>query len=273
MYHETTSASPGSYSRRSSCSLSEEWISEFEDSDGVSHQYRRSKHRNDHHSRSFSYSSHSRSQSGSARYSPASSTRNRGQYSPNTLRKFVSKQFFDSSSGKMRHHGDYYDHRRNVDPNMANSSNFSSRRHGSQKRRDDAQAANSKVVVLLGKYGRKKGNHGAGTQSGDADDMVALDSMTPQQATAVFHDEVARMMLEEGEECVEANDVEEFLDGYMRLRSPFYLAMVDEFFRAVCVDCYKRPVDIPLDGRSGSFSTSSKSLRSDSHVNNFNMRM
>lgn len=186
--------------------------------------------------------------------------RNRGQYSPNALRKFGRKQSsLDSPSGKVRHHGDYYDLRRNVDSSVANSNR-------SQKRRDDAQsaAANSKVVVLLGKYGRKKGNHGVGTQSGDLDDMVALDSMTPQEAIAVFHDEVARMMHEEGEECVEADDVQEFLDGYMRLRSPFYLAMVDEFFRSLCVDCYKRPVEIPFDGRSGSFSTSSKSLRSDS---------
>lgn len=268
MYHETTSASPGSYSRRSSCSLSEGWISELEDSDGVSHQYGRSKHRNsDHHSRSFSYS---RSQSGSARYSPSSPTRrnNRGQYSPNnSLRKFISNKHSldDSPSGKMRHHGDYYEYRGNLHPN---SSNFPSRRHGSsQKRRDES---NSKVELLLGKYGHKKGNQ---RTSGDMDNMVALDSLTPQEAIAVFHDEVARMMDEEGEECVEAKDIEEFLDGYMRLRSPFYLSMVDDFFRAVCVDCYKRPVEIPVDGRSGS---SSRSFRSDSqlhHFHNTNMRM
>lgn len=263
MYHETTSASPGSYSRRSS--LSEELVSEFDESDGVAHQYHRSKHRNnDYHSRSFSYS---RSQSGSARYSPSSSTRiNRGQYFPNnTLRKFVSnKQFLDSPSGRLRHHGDYYGHRRNLHPN---SSNLPNRRHGSssQKRRDDV---NSKVSMLLGKYGHKKEHHGP---RGDMDDMVALDSLTPQQAIAVFHDEVARMMDEEGEDCLEANDVEEFLDGYLRLRSPFYVSMVDEFFRVVCVDCYKRPMEFPAEGRSGS-----SSLRSDSqlhHFHNLKMRM
>ena len=262
---------------------------EFEDSDGVSHHYRRSKHRGDHlrgnHSRSPGFSAHSRSLSGSARYSPSSSMRNRGyECSPNTLRKLVSKELLESSGhGKIRHHGEYYDHRRNVDSNFANSSNHSSRRHhGNQKnRRDDGhhdgyhdnhQSASSKVVMLLGKYGRRKGAHGRI----DMDDTpIALDSMTPEEAIAVFHDEVARMMLEEGQECGEAADVEEFLDGYMRLRSPFYVAMVDEFFRAVCVDCYKRPVEIPLDGRSGSLS--SKSLRSDSqlhrHLDRFNTRM
>lgn len=233
MYHETTSASPGSYSRRSSRTATDEWISELEDSDGVSHQYRRSKHRD---RNELLYSS--RSQPGSGRYSPA------GQYSPSELRKLASKQFHDPSP-KTGHDDHYYDHR-----------NPGSRRDKS--RRDD-EPAKPKVKVLLGKYGRSKKGHRK-----EQDDMVALDSMTPQEAIAVFHEEVARMMLEEGEECVEANDVEEFLDGYMRLRSPFYSSMVDEFFRAVCVDCYKRPVEVPIDVRSGSFSTSSKSLRSDS---------
>jgi hypothetical protein len=267
MYHETTSASPGSYSsRRTSCSLSEGWMPEFEDSDGASHHYRRSKQRD--HARvnlSRSPSLHSRSQSGSA----SSSTRNRAHLSPNTLRKLVSKELLASSRGRMRHHGDYY--HRPVDSTIANSSNHSSRRHhGSQKHHESA----SNVMVLLGKYNRRKGAHGRV----DDETPIALDSMTPEDAIAVFHDEVARMLLEEGQECGEAADVEEFLDGYMRLRSPFYVAMVDEFFRAVCVDCYKRPVELPVDGRSGSLS--SKSLRSDSqlhhrlrHLHSFNTRL
>lgn len=55
----------------------------------------------------------------------------------------------------------------------------------------------------------------------------------------MFYDEVVCMMFEEGEECVEVNDVEEFFDGYMCLWLFFYLVMVDEFFCVVCVDCYK----------------------------------
>lgn len=280
MYHETTSASPGSYSsRRSSWNLSEVWMSEFEDSDGVSHHHPRSKERGDNsradHSPSYS-ALHSRSQSGSARYSPASPTRNGGEYSPNTLRKLVSKELLESSHSRMRHHGDYYDvaHKRSVDSNIANSSNPSSRRHHGKRRDDSRQgaSASSKVVVVLGKYDRRKGAHGRVNLD---DTPVALDSLAPEEAIAVFHDEVARMMLEDGKECGEAADVEEFLDGYMRLRSPFYVAMVDEFFRAVCVDCYKRPVEVPVDGRS--VSLSSKSLRSESqlhhHFHSFNTRM
>lgn len=47
------------------------------------------------------------------------------------------------------------------------------------------------------------------------------------------------MMFEEGLDCCEVNDVEEFFDGYMWLWLFFYLFMVDDFFRVVCVDCYK----------------------------------
>lgn len=135
--------------------------------------------------------------------------------------------------------------------------------HHPQKRQIDSSAVSSKVLVLLGKYGNRKGLRVAGLQpapnpnpkpriSGFNDDATAtaaasavpLDSISPQEAVAVFQDEVARMMLEEGE-CDEIADIEDFLDGYMRLRSPFYLEMVEEFFRAVCFDCYRRPLDLP----------------------------
>ena len=275
MYHETTSASPGSYSsRRSSCNISEGWMPEFEDSEGVSHHYRRSKDRgnnNNNRSRSLSHSAYSRSQSvSSARCSPPTSNHNRSQYSPNTLRRIFTKELLDPPShGKMRHRdGDYYDGHKHS--NLANSSNHSNRRrHGNPKKRTDDGGSNasSKVVVLLGKYGRRKGAPRGRVDIDDDDDTaIALDSMTPEEAIAVFHDEVARMLAEEGHECGEAADVEEFLDGYMRLRSPFYVAMVDDFFRAVCVDCYKRPVEVPVDGRSVG---SSKSLRLDSHLHHF----
>lgn len=242
MYHETTSASPGSYaSRRSSCSLSEEWASEVEDSDGLSHHERRTKHRNAASLSSYSYSG--------SRYSASTSDGNRGN-------------------------GGYYNRKRN-DSSLTNST-FSSR--GAPKKRDGNSTSGSKLAVQFGKHGNRKDRVGSQGQFRTSDDTaIPLDSISPQEAIAVFHDEVAQMMFEEGLDCCEANDVEEFLDGYMRLRSPFYLSMVDDFFRAVCVDCYKRPVDLPVEStppslnRLGSSITSSKSTRSESQAHNLNL--
>jgi hypothetical protein len=128
------------------------------------------------------------------------------------------------------------------------------------KRRDLGNPVdlNSKVAVLLGKYGSRKGLRIAGLESGapstnlecNLDRMtnnpgdVPLDSLSPQEAVAVFQDEVARMMVEDGE-YAEVQDIDEFLDGYLRLSSPFYVQMVQEFLRALCVDCYKRPLELP----------------------------
>lgn len=66
-----------------------------------------------------------------------------------------------------------------------------------------------------------------------------------EAAVNAFQDEIAQLMMDRSESN-EIADIEEFLDGYMRLRSPFYLEVVEEFFRTVSYDCYKRP----LEGKS-----------------------
>lgn len=67
--------------------------------------------------------------------------------------------------------------------------------------------------------------------------------ISQQEATTAFQDDIAQLMLDRSENN-EIGDIEEFLDGYMRLRSPFYLEVVEEFFRTVSYDCYKRPLDV-----------------------------
>ncbi len=67
-----------------------------------------------------------------------------------------------------------------------------------------------------------------------------------QQAIASFQEEVTKMLLEsrgEDEDDVhELEAIEDFVNGYMRLNTPFYLEMVEEFFRAVCLDCFHKPL-------------------------------
>lgn len=67
--------------------------------------------------------------------------------------------------------------------------------------------------------------------------------MSQQEATTAFQDDIAQLMLDRGD-STEIGDIEEFLDGYVRLRSPFYLEVVEEFFRTVSYDCYRRPLDV-----------------------------
>ena len=64
-----------------------------------------------------------------------------------------------------------------------------------------------------------------------------------QEATLAFQDDIAELMMDRSESN-EIGDIEDFLDGYMRLRSPFYLEIVEEFFRNVSYDCYKRPLGV-----------------------------
>ncbi|XP_024381710.1 uncharacterized protein [Physcomitrium patens] len=244
IHHETTSASSeSSVSRRSLCCRSGEWVSEDEDSDGVSNHERRAKHRSD--ASYSSYSSYHGSQSRSRSTSSSSTTTTSG-------------------SSSSRGYAECYDRK----PNGSSMAKFTFPSRRTSKWRDGNSEASPRIAAQPRKHRNKKGREG-GTQSHscEVDDMaISLDSITPQEATAVFHDEVARMMLEEGQDCGEAHDVEEFLQGYMSLRSPFYLSMVDNFFRAVCVDCYKRPLELPVGAtprirnRSGS-SLISKSLR------------
>jgi hypothetical protein len=87
------------------------------------------------------------------------------------------------------------------------------------------------------------------------------ESLNSKEAVAVFQDEVARMMMmmknkkilkedsrssnnnssrSNKEELTDA--VQDFFTGYMRLHSPIYLKMLQDFFTAVCLDCYKRPL-------------------------------
>ncbi len=67
-----------------------------------------------------------------------------------------------------------------------------------------------------------------------------------QEAIASFQEEVTKMLLEssgEDEDDVhELEAIEDFVNGYMQLNTPFYLEMVEEFFRAVCLDCFHKPL-------------------------------
>ncbi|CAM6040413.1 unnamed protein product [Sphagnum compactum] len=81
-----------------------------------------------------------------------------------------------------------------------------------------------------------------------ASKMHQTSEWTPstQQAIASFQEEVTKMLLEstgEDEDDVhELEAIEDFVNGYMQLNTPFYLEMVEEFFRAVCLDCFHKPL-------------------------------
>lgn len=274
MYHESTSAGPCSFSSRcSSCTFSESSSrgsdTEFEESNHV-RQYSRNHSR--HHSRNNSRN-HSRNHGRNHHDYSSSSTMHsshEGERRWNT--NFSSKKSSESRSNQIptRGHKTLYPTSRSLRKKRDNDRHYNSRQltttrvfedhRSNHKRRDLGNPVdlNSKVAVLLGKYGSRKGLWIAGLESGapstnlecNLDRMtnnpgdVPLDSLSPQEAVAVFQDEVARMMVEDGE-YAEVQDIDEFLDGYLRLSSPFYVQMVQEFLRALCVDCYKRPLEMP----------------------------
>jgi uncharacterized Zn finger protein (UPF0148 family) len=116
---------------------------------------------------------------------------------------------------------------------------------------EDQAVVAAKVVVLLGKYGNRKGLRVAGLrESGgkggvnevklSASELDRLRSMVcpNNDAVAAFQNEVARMMLE-GVDVPDLNlDVEQFIAGYMKLNSPFYIDLIEDFFKSVCIDCF-----------------------------------
>ncbi|CAK9266277.1 unnamed protein product [Sphagnum jensenii] len=81
-----------------------------------------------------------------------------------------------------------------------------------------------------------------------ASKMHQTSEWTPstQQAIASFQEEVTKMLLEStGEDEDDVHDleaIEDFVNGYMQLNTPFYLEMVEEFFRAVCLNCFHKPL-------------------------------
>lgn len=106
----------------------------------------------------------------------------------------------------------------------------------------------AKVVVLLGKYGNRKGLRVAGLRDSkgpnevklSANELDRLRSMIcpNNDAVSAFQNEVARMMLE-GADVPDLNmDVEQFIAGYMKLNSPFYIDLIEDFFKSVCIDCF-----------------------------------
>lgn len=118
---------------------------------------------------------------------------------------------------------------------------------------ENPAAAAAKVVVLLGKYGNRKGLRVGGLPPGPKDlkelqeeinlsakDLDRLRTIINPNSDAVsaFQNEVARMMLE-GADVPELNmDVEQFIAGYMKLNSPFYIDLIEDFFKSVCMDCF-----------------------------------
>lgn len=101
----------------------------------------------------------------------------------------------------------------------------------------------AKVVVLLGKYGNRKGMRfsALSTNPHQHQHQHHLRGMIAQpsnDAISAFQNEVARMMLE-GADVPELNmDVEQFIAGYMKLNSPFYIDLIQDFFKSVCIDCF-----------------------------------
>lgn len=118
---------------------------------------------------------------------------------------------------------------------------------------DEEQAVMAaKVVVLLGKYGNRKGLRVSGLspqqQQQQQQHQTTLSVkelnrlrtiMCPKNdAVSAFQNEVARMMLE-GVDVPELNmDVEQFIAGYMKLNSPFYIDLIQDFFKSVCINCF-----------------------------------
>jgi hypothetical protein len=172
-----------------------------------------------------------------------------------------------------------YHHNTNNNNNNSNKKLSSSEKH----RQQNHSPTSPSVVVLLGKYGNRKGMRIAGLQQSDpqasnhhrggsqmmmmmqryhsssnntataaAAAAAAADTSgsssdhshewaCAKRAIASFQDEVARMLLEGTGDVSELEDIEDFLNGYMRLNTPFYLEMVEEFFRAICLDCFNKP--------------------------------
>jgi hypothetical protein len=104
------------------------------------------------------------------------------------------------------------------------------------------------------KTGSQIQNRRRSRRSGTTDCNAAASKMhqtsewTPstQQAIASFQEEVTKMLLESrGEDEDDVHDleaIEDFVNGYMQLNTPFYLEMVEEFFRAVCLNCFHKPL-------------------------------
>jgi hypothetical protein len=171
-----------------------------------------------------------------------------------------------------------YHHNTNNNNNSNKKFSSSSEKHQQQNHSPTSPS----VVVLLGKYGNRKGMRIAGLQQSDpqasnhhhggsqmmmmmqrhhsssnntATAAAATTADTSgsssdhshewacaKRAIASFQDEVARMLLEGTGDVSELQDIEDFLNGYMRLNTPFYLEMVEEFFRAICLDCFNKPL-------------------------------
>ncbi|KAG0578633.1 hypothetical protein KC19_4G038000 [Ceratodon purpureus] len=127
---------------------------------------------------------------------------------------------------------------------------------------EDQAVMAAKVVVLLGKYGNRKGLRVAGLRDAKGlnamndvrltvNELDRLRSMTSPSSDAVsaFQNEVARMMLE-GVDVPDLNmDVEQFIAGYMKLNSPFYIDLIEDFFKSVCIDCFGHMDQVTRQGR------------------------
>ena len=126
---------------------------------------------------------------------------------------------------------------------------------------EDQAVMAAKVVVLLGKYGNRKGLRVAGLREKgqnvvnevklSATELDRLRSMIcpNNDAVTAFQNEVARMMLE-GVDVPDLNmDVEQFIAGYMKLNSPFYIDLIEDFFKSVCIDCFGHMDRVKVQGR------------------------
>lgn len=127
---------------------------------------------------------------------------------------------------------------------------------------EDQAVMAAKVVVLLGKYGNRKGLRVAGLRDSkgpnvmnevklSANELDRLRSMIcpNNDAVSAFQNEVARMMLE-GVDVPDLNmDVEQFIAGYMKLNSPFYIDLIEDFFKSVCIDCFGHMDQVTREGR------------------------
>lgn len=131
--------------------------------------------------------------------------------------------------------------------------------HTYMKGNDHAVVA-AKVVVLLGKYGNRKGLRVAGLPPTPKElqkpaqnfpdhelDRLKRIMMPKSDAVTAFQNEVARMMLEGVDVPALNMDVEQFLAGYTKLNSPFYIELIEEFFKSVCFDCFGQMGEIKGD--------------------------
>lgn len=168
----------------------------------------------------------------------------RDQSPPNIPRKLSRK--LSTSFNEIPKQGMVQSHPRYADESqhMSLSTRSPDKKTFDKKSPSNASVANENLTVqIAGLVSGFRVSQVTSKISEGGNGKISNGVISQQEAVTAFQDEIAQLMLDRSESN-EVADIEEFLDGYMRLRSPFYLEVVEEFFRTVSYDCYRRPLEV-----------------------------